>query len=1021
MEPEVLRRVEDLYHRALELDESRRGEFLERSCGDDQVLYREVESLLAHEKQAEHFIESPALEVVGKLLAGQVQMPESGANLIGRTVSHYRVIEKLGGGGMGVVYKAEDMRLHRFVALKFLPDNLARNPQWLSRFEREAQAASALNHPNICTIYDTGEHDGNAFIAMEFLEGKTLKQLIDTAPLRTEQILDIGMQIAEALEAAHRNGIIHRDVKPANIFVSGQGHTKLLDFGVVKVTRQVEAASKANAVQDSSSLGEHLTGTGVAVGTAAYMSPEQVCGEEVDARTDLFSFGVVLYEMATGIRPFKGNTSGAISGAILHETPPSPVLLNSSLSPKLAGIITKALQKDRDLRYQHATDLRADLKQLRHESESRASTFTVAGWPFALRTKSFWRIVVAILLVAVVAGGGFFYRSHQPKPLTERDSVVLADFDNQTGDAVFNDALKQALTVELGQSPFLNVLSDRKVDETLRMMGRPKDERITADVGREICQRTGSKALLSGAISSLGKVYLINLNAVACSTGETLAQEQAEASAKEDVLKTLSHVSARLRTRLGESLPSVQQFETPVEATTTSLEALNNYSMGLKIRGEKGNAQSIPFFNRAIELDPNFPMAYTAMAVAYSNLYQPSLALQYATRAYDLRDRVTERERLRITTTYLRMTGEMEKNIPVYEQWIASYPRDSVPHINLGITYAEIGQHEKALTEIKEAVRLAPDNRAYPNLGFTYICLNRLDDAKTTFDQALTRGQDSVDLRAQIYTLAFLRRDNTEMERQLAWAAGRPGDEDQLLSTQSDTEAYFGRLSKARELSRRAVNSSLRADSKEAAAFWQINSALRDAEIGDTAAAKRGVVAALSLSQGKDVKIVAALTLARIGDPTAKQLVKELERDYPTNSLLKLYWLPTINAALELRKGNSSKALSLLENAKSYELGTAGLFVNYLYPAYERGQAYLLARDGDAAAAEFQKMLDHEGIVMNFVTGSLAYLQLGRAYAMSGNIGEAKKAYQDFFGLWKDADPGIPILKETKAEYARLE
>jgi serine/threonine protein kinase len=1019
VEPLSFRRVEELYHRAQELEEGRRAEFLKQSCGSDEWLRKEVESLLAHEKEAEYFIESPAVQVVSKLVSGQLRPPECSTNLTGSTVSHYHIIEKLSGGGMGVVYKAEDTRLHRFVALKFLPDNLAHDAQWLCRFQREAQAASALNHPNICTIYDIGEHDGNAFIAMEFLEGKTLKQLIGTEPLRTEQILDIGMQIAEALEAAHRNGIIHRDVKPANIFVSEQGHTKLLDFGVVKVSRQVETVSNASAVPNSSSFEEHLTGTGVAVGTAAYMSPEQVRGEEVDARTDLFSLGVVLYEMATGIRPFKGNTSGAI----LHETPPSPLLLNRSLPPELAEIITKALQKDRDRRYLHATDLKADLKQLRYKTESRAGTFRVAGWPFALQMRSVWKIVVAILLVAAVVGGGFFYRSHQPKPLTERDSVVLADFENHTGEPVFNDALKQALTVELGQSPFLNVLSDRKVSETLRMMGRSKDERITVDVGREICQRTGSKALLRGAISSLGKVYLISLSAVACSTGEPLAQEQSEAASKEDVLKALGQASSNLRTKLGESLPSVQQFETPSEATTTSLEALNNYSMGLKIRSEKGNAPSIPFLKRAIELDPNFPMAYTALAVAYSNLYQPSLAVQYATRAYDLRDRVTERERLRITTTYLRMTGETEKNIPVYEQWIASYPRDSVPHLNLGITYAEIGQHEKALTEIKEAVRLAPDSRsrAYSNLGFTYLCLNRLDEAKTTFDEALAGGQDSVDLRAQMYTLAFLRRDNAQMEQQLAWAAGRPGDEDQLLSTQSDTEAYFGRLSKARELSRRAVNSSQRADSSETAAFWQINAALRDAEIGDTAAAKRGVVAALSLSPGKDVKIVAALTLARIGDPKAEQLVKELEKDYPTNSLLKLYWVPTINAAVELRRGNSAKALSLLENAQAYELGIAGSFVNYLYPVYVRGQAYLLAHDGAAAAAEFQKMLDHEGIVMNFVTGSLAHLQLGRAYAMSGNIGEAKRAYQDFFGLWKDADPDIPILKEGKAEYAKLE
>jgi tetratricopeptide (TPR) repeat protein len=605
---------------------------------------------------------------------------------------------------------------------------------------------------------------------------------------------------------------------------------------------------------------------------------------------------------------------------------------------------------------------------------------------------------------------------------SRRKTVVLADFDNKTGDTVFDDALKQALGVELEQSPFLNVLSDRKVSETLRMMGRPTTERITVDVGRELCLRTGSKALLGGEISSLGSHYLIAVNAEACTSGDTLAKEQVEAASKEDVLKALSRAATSIRTKLGESLPSVQKFDVPIEATTSSLEALKNYSMGITVGREKGDAPSIPFLKRAIELDANFPMAYAGLAVSYGNLGQPSLALEYATKAYGLRDRGTEREKLRIAADYFYATGEFEKEAQTYELWIANYPRDYVPHGNLSANYVSLGQYEKALREQQEALRLAPDDVLnYANMGQIYLVLNRLDEAKAMFDQAQARKLEDVSLRLDMYYLAFLRGDSAQMQQQVAWGAGKPGNEDRMLSAQSDAEAFYGRLSKARVFSRRAVDSAVRADSKETAALWQVNAALREAELGDTASAKQGVTAALALSPGRDVRVVAALALARMGDaPRATALVGELERSYATNTLLKLYWLPTINAAIELNKGNSSQSLVSLETVAPYELGNAG-FINYLYPAYVRGQAYLLAHNGPAAAAEFQKLLDHRGIVLNFVTGSLAHLQLGRAYAMAGDTAKAKSACQDFFALWKDADPDIPILKEAKAEYAKLQ
>jgi eukaryotic-like serine/threonine-protein kinase len=649
-----------------------------------------------------------------------------------------------------------------------------------------------------------------------------------------------------------------------------------------------------------------------------------------------------------------------------------------------------------------------------------SSTVPVAS---AHRAAKLWKIALPLLTVTLVVAGGIYYRSRRSRSLTEKDTIVLADFANSTGDTVFDDALKQALAVELGQSPFLNVLSERKVAETWGMMGHSASDRITEDAGRELCLRVGSKAVLGGTISSLGTHYLIGVSAMACGTGDTLAQEEVEATSKENVLKALSRASSSLRAKLGESLPSVQKFDVPIEATTSSLDALKNYSLGMKISRAKGDAPAIPFLKQAVEIDPNFPMAYAQLAIAYGNLSQPSVALQYATKAYQLRDRVTEREKLRISGAYFRATGEVQQEVQTYELWIANYPRDPVPHANLGANYFNTGQYDGALAEFKEALRLAPEHViSYANLGAAYLALNRLDEAGATFDQAAAHKLDAGWLRENMYYLAFLRGDTPQMEHQLAWGAGKAGDEDALLSKQSDTESYYGRLSRARDFSRRAVISAVRADSKEAAAFWQLNAALREAELGNTPLARQEVTAALALSSGRDVKVAAALALARIGDvPHARALADELKKNYPSNILLNFYWLPTINAAIELSRRNSSQALADLEAAVPYELGGAGTFISYLYPAYVRGQAYLLAQNGTAAAAEFQKMADHRGIVQNFVTGALAHLQMARAYAMAGDNAKAKAAYKDFFTLWKDADPEIPVLKAARAEYAKLQ
>ncbi len=985
-----------------------------------------------------------------------------------KSISRYRILEKLGAGGMGEVYLAEDTRLGRKVALKLLAEELTQNRDRLSRFDQEAYAASALNHPNILTVYEMGDEGGRHYIATEFVDGRTLRKRLQASPMELSEVLDTAIQVAGALEEAHAAGIIHRDIKPENIMVRRNGHVKVLDFGLAKLIERQFGGEEADGEAITRVLVQ--TDAGVVMGTSQYMSPEQARGRPVDARTDIWSLGVVLYEMAAGRAPFAGETKTDVIVSIAKTDPPPIARFAPSLPAEFEWIVMKALRKNVDERYQTIKEFESDLKKLKQRIEFQSElersiapdklseALSASGITYTnteiltslpgvhtsvpgaakstgqvpsaqTRASSAEYIVseikrhkisvaVAGLAIVLIAVAAYFYYPRKRVTLTDKDTILLADFLNTTGDPVFDGTLKQALAVQLGQSPFLDIVSEERVRDTLKFMNRPPDERVTRDVAKEICERQGLKAMLLGSISSLGSShYVVSLEALNSRTGDPIAQEQFEVDGKEQVLKSLGQAASRLREKLGESLASIQKFDAPIEqVTTSSLEALRYYSLGVEQHSSAKYREAIPLYKHATELDPNFAIAHARLAACYNNTRQLEFSRDASQKAYELRDRVSEREKLYISSSYYGgVTGEWDKHLEALELWQSTYPRDWETYNLLCNRYTLVGPFEKAVGEGREAVRLNPkDARAQANLAVAFIGLNRFDEAKDVLRQALAQKLETTNMHTRLYHIAFVQGDQAALKEQRDWAVGKP---DEYLAQDWDAQAaeFGGQLARANQLSDRAMELAQRSDLKQAAALELFEETERNAAFGNCGALSQFTEKALALSRDRSTLIKAGNAFAACGQTgSAQAFVNELSKRFPLDTLLSTVWLPVIRAQLELNRGNTAQAIQLLEPARKYEV------YGDFWPQYLRAQAYLKQGNGAQAATEFQIVIDHRGWYPLSPLYPTAYIGLARAAALSGDAVKARKAYQDFFALWKDADATIPLLVAAREEYDKL-
>ncbi len=931
---------------------------------------------------------------------------------------------------MGVVFAAEDLRLGREVAIKFLRADEPEQEQWLARFEREARLASALKHPHICTIHELGEHGGRPFIVMELLEGRTIKQMLENGPLPVGTVIEFAIQIAEALVAAHERDIVHRDIKPANLFVTHGDRLKVLDFGLAKLAAQpmTTAATGANIAVPRRSPGPEVTTTGATVGTAAYMSPEQATAATIDARTDLFSFGSVLYEMVTGKRAFPGDSAPLVLQRLLAGDLIPVRSLVAGVPVGLERIIHRALQNEKSKRYQTAAAMLSDLRALGREMT--ASTVALDGVANAASSREGGRKLVAVVGTVVAAGalalGGYWFTvGRRPAALSDKDSILIAQFANTTGEPVFDETLTTALKVQLGQSPFLDIVPDDRVAEQLRLMSHPADQPVDTSTARHLCQRLGIKALLEGAISRLGSNYVVTLNALQCESGSTIGREQGEATSAEHVLRVLGSLSSSMRTKLGESLPSIRAFDVPIEqATTPSLPALKAYTLGVAERRRGRELESVSFFNQALVQDPEFAAAYTMLSTVYGSLGEWQKSEEYARLAYARQKRVSERERLFIEYQYHdRVTGDQDKAAQTLEVWKLSYPRDSRPVNALALIHNRYGRYDQAVSEAQEALRRSPGN-PFPmsNLAFALRGLGRYAESRKVAQEAVSLGVATTPTRRLLYQLGALAGDGSESQ-QLEWAKDRPREFD-LISARAQVAAFEGRLRNAGELYTLAADKARGRGLNGTASSFAAHLGWTEALYVDRPHARERVRSILggSLAAGDGLEAVprfrSAAALGYVGLTTeARAILAQAQARYPESTVVRTVLAPVVTASVALERERPGDALQALEAALPTERGN----ISGLIPMFLRGEAYLAAGDREAARREFQKVLDARGADPFAPVVPLAHLGLARAWSATGDAGKAKGAYEELFRIWSRADADLPVLRRARAEYDRLQ